>query len=76
MMKRLFVDTTGWMSMADRSDTIHAHAVRTRDDWLRQGAILVTSDDVIDETLTLIRIRPEIADRIKKRIWRTKVCLR
>ena len=56
-MKRLFVDTAGWMAMADRSDTLHAGAVRTRDDWLRQGGVLVTSDYVIDETLTLIRRR-------------------
>lgn len=43
--------------MADKSDTLHADAIRTRDDWLRQGGILITSDYVIDETLTLIRTR-------------------
>ena len=56
-MKRLFVDTAGWMSMADGSDPLHADTVRTRDHWLRQGGLLITSDYVIDETLTLLRMR-------------------
>lgn len=56
-MKRLFVDTSGWMSLADESDPIHGDCMMVRDKWLEQGGILVTSDYVMDETLTLIRMR-------------------
>ena len=56
-MKRIFVDTAGWMSMADRNDRLHKKTVQVRDGWLRRGGILVTSDYVMDETLTLSRIR-------------------
>ncbi len=56
-MKRLFIDTAGWMSMADESDLSHVDALQARDEWLEQGGIFVTTDYVIDETLTLIRIR-------------------
>jgi predicted nucleic acid-binding protein len=56
-MKRLFVDTSGWMSLADESDPIHRDCMMVRDKCLEQGGILVTSDYVMDETLTLIRMR-------------------
>ena len=56
-MKRLFVDTAGWMSMADATDSLNKDCMEVRDNWLRQGGILVTSDYVMDETLTLIRMR-------------------
>jgi len=56
-MKLLFVDTAGWMALADASDPQHEAARTARDDWLRQGGMLLTTDYVMDETLTLIRIR-------------------
>ena len=56
-MKRLFVDTSGWMAMADASDPVHVDCLATRDNWLELGGILITSDYVVDETLTLIRMR-------------------
>ncbi len=59
-MKRLFVDTGGWMSLADESDPLHIGSMKIRDRWLEQGGILVTSDYVVDETLTLIRMRISI----------------
>ena len=56
-MKRLFVDTAGWMAMADAKDPLHQKSVRFRDKSLEQGTILVTSNYILDETLTLIRMR-------------------
>jgi uncharacterized protein len=56
-MKRLFVDTAGWMSLADEGDPLHKDSQKIRDGWLEQGGILVTSDYILDETLTLIRMR-------------------
>ena len=56
-MKAAFVDTAGWMMLADASDPAHSAATRFRDDWLAARGLLVSSDVVMDETLTLIRSR-------------------
>jgi len=56
-MKAVFVDTAGWMACADGADPAHARAVAARDTALEDGLALVTTDFVVDETLTLIRIR-------------------
>lgn len=56
-MKALFVDTAGWMALADAADPAFAQARSSRDRWLREGGTLVSSDYVADETLTLIRMR-------------------
>jgi predicted nucleic acid-binding protein len=56
-MKRLFVDTAGWMAMADAKDPLHQQSLHSRDLSLEKGAILVTSNYILDETLTLIRMR-------------------
>jgi len=57
MAGRLFVDTAGWLMMADAADPEHGAAVDTRDRWLRDGGVLLTTDFVLDETLTLLRMR-------------------
>lgn len=59
-MKYLFLDTAGWMSMADGGDPLHLETTGTRDRFLEEGGIMVTSDYIIDETLTLIRRRIHI----------------
>jgi predicted nucleic acid-binding protein len=59
--KRLFVDTAGWMACADRNDPAHASCVAVRDEKLRAGFLLVTTDYVLDETLTLLRLRLGLA---------------
>jgi len=56
-MKALFVDTGGWMAMADEADPAHLGSRCARDEWLRAGGILLTIDYIMDETLTLIRMR-------------------
>jgi len=56
-MKSLFVDTSGWMACADAADPAHVAASVARDSLLKQGGLLVTTDYVMDETLTLIRLR-------------------
>ena len=55
--RALFVDTAGWMAMADAADPAHQASRRERDVCLEGGGILVSTDYVIDETLTLIRVR-------------------
>jgi len=56
-MKPLFVDTAGWMACADAADPAHGAACAARDESLEAGRVLVTSDYIADETLTLIRLR-------------------
>ena len=56
-MKGLFVDTAGWMACVDAGELSHGRACEARDTALEAGALLVTTDYVMDETLTLIRIR-------------------
>jgi uncharacterized protein len=58
--RSLFVDTAGWMMLADAADPLHRKAVSARDSWLEQGGILVSTDFVMDETLTLLRFRLDI----------------
>ena len=43
--------------MADAADPLHDASCGERDSWLRNGGILVSTDYVVDETLTLLRIR-------------------
>jgi predicted nucleic acid-binding protein len=45
------------MACADESDPAHERACQARDAALEEGKILVTTDYVVDETLTLIRVR-------------------
>jgi uncharacterized protein len=56
-MKALFVDTAGWMACADSADPAHVRCCAARDGALEAGQTLVTTDFVVDETLTLLRIR-------------------
>jgi uncharacterized protein len=56
-MKGLFVDTAGWMACVDAGNPSHGPACEARDTALEAGALMVTTDYVMDETLTLIRIR-------------------
>jgi predicted nucleic acid-binding protein len=56
-MKGLFVDTGGWMACADGADPTHVRCCAARDLALEAGQMLVTTDFIVDETLTLIRFR-------------------
>ncbi len=56
-MRPMFVDTAAWVSAADSADISGPLVRQIRDQWLSEGAILVTTDYVVDETLTTIRFR-------------------
>lgn len=56
-MKGLFVDTAGWVACTDTADPAHNQAAAARDTWLQEGGVLITTDYVADETLTLLRVR-------------------
>ncbi len=56
-MKGMFVDTSGWMVCEDEADPKCPAATKARDMWLDQGGILISTDYVVAETLTLLRVR-------------------
>jgi len=56
-MKALFVDTAGWVAAADAAAAKSAAVCRERDAWLAAGGMLVTTDQVCGETLTVLRFR-------------------
>jgi hypothetical protein len=56
-MTGLFVDTSGWMACADAADPDCLPCWGARDQALEAGRLLVTTDFIVDEALTLIRIR-------------------
>jgi hypothetical protein len=60
-MTAVFVDTAGWMALADAADPLHADARAARDGLLEGGQRLVTTDFVVDETMTLLRLRLGLA---------------
>jgi predicted nucleic acid-binding protein len=60
-MRGVFVDTAGWMACADGGDPGHERACEARDSALEEGSLLVATDYVLDETLTLIRMRLGLA---------------
>jgi hypothetical protein len=60
-MNGVFVDTGGWMACADRADPAHVGCTAARDATLEAGKILITTDFVVDETLTLLRFRLGLA---------------
>jgi hypothetical protein len=49
------------MACADSADPAHLRARAARDDAIEAGRVLVTTDYVLDETLTLIRMRLSLA---------------
>ena len=53
-MNRIFVDTGAWYAMTDRKDEDHASVVAALREY--RGRLL-TSNYVLDETLTLVRFR-------------------
>ena len=51
------MDTAGWLACADAADPDFEAACAARDDWLEHEGLLITSDYIINETLTLLRLR-------------------
>jgi hypothetical protein len=53
----IFVDTSAFLAIENRRDSYHSKAIRFRDSCLKAGSVLVTSDYVLDETYTILRVR-------------------
>lgn len=54
MRRRLFVDTWGWLVLADGRDPAHRKVRRFYQAFRRRKGRCVTSDYVLDETITLL----------------------
>lgn len=74
MVKKVFVDTSAWFSLLDKDSENHQTAVQ----YLKETmAPFITSDYILDETLTLIRsaishkAAIEFWDNINKSHWAT-----
>lgn len=57
MVRRVFVDTSGWYALIDRNDPDHERAVTFVRGLLGDGGRLVSTDYVLDESYTLARAR-------------------
>lgn len=56
-MRAAFVDTSGWIALVNQADVHHAAVAKAQRNWLREGGMLITSDYVVNETLTHMRAR-------------------
>jgi predicted nucleic acid-binding protein len=57
MKRSLFVDSSAWYALADRDDPYHNHAASYLTESLAAYARLVTTNHVVGESYTLIRMR-------------------
>ncbi len=55
----LFVDTWGWLALEDATESAHDQVRLLREQYARRGGLWVTTDYVLDETITrLFALRP------------------
>lgn len=59
---KAFVDTGAWVALLAPGDVHHAHARETLAELLSRNALMVTSNYIIDETVTWLRMRAGYAD--------------
>lgn len=64
MKAKVFIDTSAWKALYDKDDPFHKLAKRTLAEFKRKGNLTYTSNFVVDETLTLLRIRVDYASAI------------
>jgi predicted nucleic acid-binding protein len=72
MQSMLFVDTSGWYAAFNRADGAHSAIRQALAQARKARRAIVTSDYVIDETLTLVRMRAghRLAVEVGEAVWR------
>jgi predicted nucleic acid-binding protein len=72
----VFVDTSGFFASLVARDDMHARAARFLRRAGREGIRLVTTDYVLDETVTLLRARGlgHLAEPLLQRVMDSKAC--
>ena len=75
MNTKIFVDTSAFYALEDISDDNHKNAIEVRDEIKNKKIKLITSNFVIDEILTLLRIKlgHDIAVKFGKNIQKSKI---
>lgn len=70
---KLFVDTWGWLALADRGERQHPQVTSFYAERTRRTGLVVTSDYVLDEVLTMMysRLPFEIATRFADSVMRS-----
>jgi uncharacterized protein len=53
----ILVDTAGFLALWDAADEHHGHALRLQSELARKSRRFLTTDYVIDETVTLLLVR-------------------
>lgn len=53
----IFVDTSAFLALENRRDLYHSKALLFKDTCLKTGQTLITSDYILDESYTIIRLR-------------------
>lgn len=56
-MRPLFVDSGAWLAVYDQADQYHRSAIALWNDLRTQPVRFITSDYVLDETYTLLKLR-------------------
>jgi predicted nucleic acid-binding protein len=56
-MKQIFADTNGWIALSSKRDQLHEAAVKINRDLLRSGHRYVTTNFILDETYTGLRMK-------------------
>jgi predicted nucleic acid-binding protein len=71
-MPKIFVDTSAWYALLDKTDSFHSHAVE-----LFQSLIhpIVTTNFIADEIITLAknRLGHDVAIDIGQKLWKEEV---
>lgn len=75
-MKAVFVDTSAFVALANKKDKNHGVARRFLRSLARRHRPLVTSTDIADEVVTLIRMRLDhaVAVTVGEAIFESKWC--
>ena len=71
----VFVDTSAWYALVDKSDRDHTSAVTSVKKLTRP---LITTNYILDETVTLIKVKlgPRIAIDFGQKLWNQELAIR
>lgn len=62
--RTVFVDTVAWVALANENDSLHEAAIAERKQFAREKARIVTTNFVIDESITLVQLRTNHANAV------------
>jgi uncharacterized protein len=72
----VFVDTTALYALADKGESMHLLAKRTLAELERREWALLTTTDIVDEIVTLVRYRlgHRAAVKLGEKLWASRWC--